>query len=112
MTAMCEAVLLFKHSLATKLSDYLSVGRPVVSLGHPQWALHDYVEEHGAGVAIRDARPPVVRDSLAALLDWSGEKRAATGRANRELWARAHDVSVMGAKPRALLGLGPVPVEL
>jgi hypothetical protein len=104
-------ILLFRHSLATKLSDYLSVGRPVISLGHPQWALHDYVEEHRAGVAIRDARLPAIEQSLEAILDWGRERRAATGRANRELWARAHDVTVMGAKARGLLGLGPVPAE-
>ncbi len=104
-------ILLFKHSLATKLSDYLSVGRPVISLGHPQWALHDYVEENGAGIAIREAGIPAIKRALEAALDWSEERRAAVGRSNRELWARAHDVTVMGAKPRALLGLGPVPAE-
>jgi hypothetical protein len=104
-------ILLFRHSLATKLSDYLSVGRPVISIGHPQWALHDYVEEHGAGAAIREPQLPVIQRSLDAILDWSEEKRAAVGKANRELWARAHDVTVMGARVRGLLGLGPVPAE-
>jgi hypothetical protein len=104
-------ILLFKHSLATKLSDYLSVGRPVISVGHAQWALHDYVEEHGAGTAIREAKLPAIERALELILDWGEEKRVAVGRANRELWARAHDVTVMGAKARGVLGLGPVPVQ-
>lgn len=107
-----RGILLFKHSLATKLSDYLSVGRPVISVGHPQWALHDYVESHGAGVAVRSPRLADIKQALDAMLDWSEQKKAEVGRANRELWKRAHDVTVMGAKARELLGLGPVPAEL
>ena len=103
---------LFRHSLATKLSDYLSAGRPVLSIGHPEWAVHDYVEEHGAGVAIRGPRIQDMKRALAGALDWSDERRAVVGRANRELWQRAHDIKVMGAKARAALGLGPVPAEL
>lgn len=103
---------LFRHSLATKLSDYLSVGRPVLSIGHPDWAVHDYVEAHGAGVAIRGSRIQDMKRALAGALDWSDEKRTSVGRANRELWKRAHDISVMGAKAREALGLGPVPAEL
>jgi len=107
-----RSILLFKHSLATKLSDYLSVGRPVISVGHPQWALHDYVEEHGAGVAVRSPRLEDIKQALGAMFEWSEQKKVEVGRANRELWKRAHDVTVMGAKARELLGLGPVPAEL
>jgi glycosyltransferase involved in cell wall biosynthesis len=105
-------ILLFKHSLATKLSDYLSVGRPVISVGHPQWALHDYVEAHGAGVAVRGPRIQDMKRALSGALEWSDEKRSEVGEANRALWSGAHDVTVMGAKARAALGLGPVPAEL
>src|SRR5262249_21370566 len=104
-------ILLFKHSLATKLSDYLCAGRPVISVGHPQWAVHDYVEANAAGVAIREQAIARVKEALARALDWGAERRASIGRANRELWKRAHDVTVMGAKARELLGLGAVPAE-
>ncbi len=105
-------ILLFKHSLATKLSDYLSAGRPVISLGHPQWAVHDYVEKHDAGMAIRVPDISAIKRSVGAALDWSDERRAAVGRANRRLWGRAHDVTVMARRAREILGLGPVPAEL
>jgi len=105
-------ILLFKHSLATKLSDYLCVGRPVISVGHSQWAVHDYVEEHGAGIAIRGRDIGAIKRKLVEALDWSEEKRAAVSGANRALWSRAHDVTIMGAKAREALDLGRVPAEL
>jgi glycosyltransferase involved in cell wall biosynthesis len=105
-------ILLFKHSLATKISDYLCAGRPVISVGHPQWAVHDYVEAHGAGAAIREPRVADIKLALAPVLDWGEEEKNAIGRGNRELWSRAHDITRMGGRARELLGLGPVPAEL
>jgi hypothetical protein len=105
-------ILLFKHSLATKLSDYLCAGRPVISVGHPQWAVHEYVERNGAGAAIRDAKIADIKVSLAALLDWSEERKDSVGRRNRDLWSQAHDITRMGSRAREMLGLGPVPAEL
>ena len=34
-------ISLFRHSLSTKLSEYLCVGKPVISMGHRDWHLHE-----------------------------------------------------------------------
>ena len=45
-------ISLFRHSLSTKLSEYLCVGKPVISMGHCDWHLHEYVQDHGCGFSI------------------------------------------------------------
>lgn len=105
-------ILLFKHSLATKVSDYLCAGRPIISVGHPQWAVHDYVDKHSAGLTIRRGYIDDIKKALSGVLDWSPEQRETVGRKNRQLWEAAHDITVMGKQARDALGLGPVPPEL
>jgi len=100
---------LFRHSLATKLSDYLCVGRPVLSIGHPQWALHSYVEENQCGWAIRSPDRSDIKRAILSALETPSDGREAMGRRNRELWARAHDVRVMAKRVRELVGLGDYP---
>lgn len=107
-----QNILLFKHSLATKVSDYLCAGRPIISIGHPEWAVHDYVDKHGAGISIRAGRIDEIKQTVATALDWTPLQRQEIGRRNRNLWESAHDITVMGRKARDLLGLGPVPAEL
>ena len=105
-------ILLFKHSLATKVSDYLCAGRPIISIGHPEWAVHDYVDRHGAGISIRTGRIDEIKQAVASALDWTPTHRQEIGRRNRILWEAAHDITVMGRKARDILGLGLVPAEL
>ncbi len=96
---------LFRHSLATKLSDYLCAGRPVLSFGHPDWAVHAYVEQHRCGIATRSSIRSDVKQQIVRAIETKDDERARTGRTNRELWERAHDVRVMAKKVRELLGL-------
>jgi hypothetical protein len=105
-------ILLFKHSLATKVSDYLCAGRPIISIGHPEWAVHDYVDKHSAGVTIRKGRIDEIKKSVARMLDWTPEQRELVGRSNRKLWEDAHDIVVMGRRAREAMDLGPVPAQL
>jgi len=100
-----ERIPLFRHSLATKLSDYLCAGRPVLSVGHPDWAVHDYVEQNGCGIATRRSERTEVKLQLMRALEMSADDRVRIGKQNRELWERAHDVRVMAKKVRAILGI-------
>jgi glycosyltransferase involved in cell wall biosynthesis len=100
-----DKIHLFRHSLATKLSDYLCAGRPVLSFGHRDWAVHDYVEQNHCGIAGRHSDRSDVKTQIIKALEMSAEARAAMGQNNRRLWERAHDVRVMARSVRAILGI-------
>lgn len=106
-----ERIPLFRHSLATKLSDYLCVGRPVLSVGHPDWALHDYVERNACGIVVRTPDRSEIKRQLMRVLATTAEERHRIGQSNRRLWERAHDVRVMARRLREILGLGELPAE-
>ena len=108
-TFLEHRIHLFRHSLATKLSDYLCVGRPVFSVGHPDWALHDYVEKNGCGIVVRTPDRSEVKRQLAVAAAMPSEERSRIGRANRALWERAHDASVMARRLREILGIDEGP---
>jgi glycosyltransferase involved in cell wall biosynthesis len=100
-----EKLTLFKYSLSTKLSEYLCVGRPVISVGHQSWHLHEYVLEHGCGIAITERGLPFIKQQLRGLLARSREELLRTGQSNRELWESAHNVQVMAARTRKAVGI-------
>lgn len=106
-----ERINLFRHSLATKLSDYLCAGRPVLSVGHPDWAVHDYVEGNGCGIAVRVPGRSEIKTRLVRLLETAPAERERIGRNNRRLWETAHDVRVMAARLRKTLGLADLPSD-
>lgn len=101
-------LVLFRHSLATKLSEYLCVGKPVISIGHPDWAVHDYVRSHGCGFTITERERIGIKDALRRILAVPAEQRQAIGRANRALWERQHDVRIMSRPTRDAIGLPPL----
>lgn len=99
---------LFRHSLSTKLSEYLCAGKPVISMGHWDWHLHEYVQEHGCGFSIlmdENFSRAKIKEQLRAILATSPEALARIGRNNRTLFERAHDVAVMANTSRRALGL-------
>jgi glycosyltransferase involved in cell wall biosynthesis len=98
-------IRLFRYSLATKLSDYLCVGRPVLAVGHPDWALNDYVDAHACGITVRTPDRNQVKAAIQRALAMPAEERERIGRANRQLWEQAHDVRVMAKRLREILGL-------
>jgi glycosyltransferase involved in cell wall biosynthesis len=103
-----EHILLFEHSLSTKLSEYLSVGKPVIGAGHPNWHLHEYLEENGCGFSIpidKDYKRSEIKAAIRNILASSKEKRAYIGKTNRELWEKAHNVEVIARQTRKAIGL-------
>jgi glycosyltransferase involved in cell wall biosynthesis len=104
-TFLEKRIRLFRYSLATKLSDYLCVGRPVLAVGHPDWALSDYVDAHGCGITVRTPDRSQLKAAIQRALVMSAEERERIGRANRKLWEQAHDVRVMAKRLREILGL-------
>jgi glycosyltransferase involved in cell wall biosynthesis len=98
-------IRLFRYSLATKLSDYLCAGRPVLAVGHPDWALTDYVDTHGCGITARTPDRSELKATIQRALAMPAEERERIGRANRKLWEQAHDVRVMTKRLRDILGL-------
>ena len=100
-----QKIHLFRHSLATKLSDYLCAGRPVLSFGHPDWAVHDYVEQNGCGIAGRRSERTEMKNQIIRALELADEERQRIGENNRRLWARAHDARVMARRLREILGI-------
>lgn len=107
-TFLKRQIPFFRHSLATKLSDYLCAGRPVLSVGHPDWAVHDYVESNRCGMALRTADRSEIKSALLALKGLAPSQRRDLGQSNRALWERAHDVAVMSRRLREELGLPPL----
>lgn len=103
-----ENLLLFRHSLATKLSEYLCVGKPVLSVGHPDWAVHDYVKTHGCGFAVSERERIGMKAVLRRILATPQERLLEIGRVNRTLWERQHDVRVMSRPTRDAVGLPPL----
>ncbi|MCB1772773.1 MAG: hypothetical protein KDI88_04090 [Gammaproteobacteria bacterium] len=102
---------LFRHSLSTKLSEYLSVGKPVLSIGHPDWHLHEYVQEHTCGFSIytdENYKRAIVKQQIIEMLETPQAELEEIGRRNRVLWERAHDVRKMSTETRRALNL---PVE-
>ncbi len=105
---------LFRHSLSTKLSEYLCVGKPVLSIGHPKWHLHEYVQEHNCGFSIymdENYKRAKVKEELRAMLATPKAELAEIGRRNRLLWEEAHDVKKMALETRQAIGLGDFPEE-
>lgn len=105
---------LFRHSLSTKLSEYLCAGRPVISMGHYDWHMHEYVQEHGCGFSIpmdEHYSRSAIKEQLRRMLATPAETLADIGRRNRELWARAHEVTTMARTTRRAvrLDVGPEP---
>lgn len=104
-------IALFRHSLSTKLSEYLCVGKPVISMGHFDWHLHEYVQDHGCGFSIgmdENFSRAKIKQQLRRILATDRDILARIGESNRRLWIEAHDVSVMAQASRRAIGL---PVE-
>ena len=104
-------IALFRHSLSTKLSEYLCAGKPVISMGHSDWYLHEYVQDHGCGFSIpmdEHYSRSAIKAHLRRILATPTELRRRIGRENRALWERAHDVTVMATGTRGAVGLDVV----
>jgi glycosyltransferase involved in cell wall biosynthesis len=101
-------VSLFRHSLSTKLSEYLCVGKPVISMGHRDWHLHEYVQDNGCGFSIlmdENFSRATIKQQLRRILSSDPALLERIGRNNRALWERAHDVTVMAVASRRAIGL-------
>jgi glycosyl transferase family 1 len=101
-------ISLFRHSLSTKLSEYLCVGKPVISMGHRDWHLHEYVQDNGCGFSIlmdENFSRARIKDQLRRILATDGALLDRIGRNNRALWEQSHDVIVMAEASRRALGL-------
>lgn len=101
-------ISLFRHSLSTKLSEYLCVGKPVISMGHRDWHLHEYVQDNGCGFSIlmdENFSRARIKQQLRRILSSDPALLERIGRNNRALWERAHDVTVMAAASRRAIGL-------
>ncbi len=106
-----QHISLFRHSLSTKLSEYLCAGKPVISMGHKDWHLHEYVQDHGCGFSIlmdNNFSRAAIKRQLIQILATEPATRQEIGRRNRELWERAHDVQVMAVATRRALRLDHV----
>lgn len=103
-----DNLVLFRYSLATKLSEYLCVGKPVLSIGHPDWAVHDYVRRHECGFTVTERERIGIKAELRRILATPPERLEAIGRANRTLWERQHDIRVMSRPTRDAIGLPPL----
>lgn len=103
-----ENLVLFRYSLATKLSEYLCVGKPVLSIGHPDWAVHDYVRRNECGFAVTERERIGIKAQLRQILATPPERLDAIGRANRTLWERQHDIRIMSHPTREAIGLPPL----
>jgi glycosyltransferase involved in cell wall biosynthesis len=106
-----ENLILFRHSLSTKLSEYLCVGKPVISVGRYSWHLHEYVENNGCGFTIKQKELVNIKRRLIDILSVPKQETLKIGKNNRSLWEKAHDVRVMARETRKALGLGEYPDE-
>ena len=103
-----QHISLFRHSLSTKLSEYLCAGKPVISMGHRDWHLHEYVQEHGCGFSIlmdEAFSRAAIKAQLRRILGTDPNRLADIGRRNRERWEVAHDVGRMALTTRRALRL-------
>lgn len=101
-------ISLFRHSLSTKLSEYLCAGRPVISMGHADWHLHEYMQDHGCGFSIlmdENFSRAKIKEQLRRILATDRTVLARIGRNNRMLWEHAHDATLMARASRRALGL-------
>ncbi len=101
-------ISLFRHSLSTKLSEYLCAGKPVLSMGHYDWHLHEYVQEHGCGFSVlmdEAFSRAAIKAQLRQILATDPALLATMGQRNRALWERAHDVARMARETRQALRL-------
>lgn len=106
-------ISLFRHSLSTKLSEYLCVGKPVISMGHRDWHLHEYVQDNGCGYSIlmdEHFSRAAIKAQLKRILATDRAVLDEIGQRNRQLWERAHDVEIMARDTRRALRL-PVPEQ-
>lgn len=103
-----DNLVLFRYSLATKLSEYLCVGKPVLSIGHPDWAVHDYVRRNGCGFAVTERERVGMKAELRRILATPAQQLDAVGRANRSLWEKQHDIRIMAQPTREAIGLPPL----
>ena len=112
VTYRASNISLFRHSLSTKLSEYLCIGKPVISMGHWDWHLHEYVQDHGCGFSIlmdENFSRARIKAQLRRILATDPAILDRIGRNNRALWARSHDVSVMAQTTRQAIGLETTP---
>src|SRR5262245_39059809 len=101
-------VSLFRHSLSTKLSEYLCVGKPVISMGHRDWHLHEYVQDNGCGFSVlmdENFSRATIKEQLRRILTTARALLARIGANNRQLWERDHDATVMAQASRRAVGL-------
>jgi glycosyl transferase family 1 len=101
-------ISLFRHSLSTKLSEYLCIGKPVISMGHWDWHLHEYVQDHGCGFSIlmdENFSRARIKEQLRRILATDRATLERIGSSNRRLWERSHDVTVMAQASRQAVGL-------
>ncbi|HCJ12258.1 MAG: hypothetical protein A2Y14_02735 [Verrucomicrobia bacterium GWF2_51_19] len=107
-TFLERELTLFRYSLSTKLSEYLCMGRPVISAGHPDWNLQHYVKEHGCGFTIdilENFKISEIKKAIRAIVETPDDTLIEIGKRNRNLWEQAHDVAKMATETRAALGL-------
>jgi glycosyltransferase involved in cell wall biosynthesis len=101
-------ISLFRHSLSTKLSEYLCVGKPVISMGHRDWHLHEYVQDHACGFSIlmdENFSRARIKEQLRRILASDRGLLDRIGNNNRALWEQAHDVRLMAQASRRAVGL-------
>lgn len=113
VTFRTEQLSLFRHSLSTKLSEYLCAGKPVISMGHWDWHLHEYVQENGCGFSIlmdENYSRAKIKAQLRTILASGSDTLTRIGTSNRMLWERDHDSSVMSAISRRAIGLDTPPL--
>ncbi|MDD3149606.1 MAG: hypothetical protein PHV68_02135 [Candidatus Gastranaerophilales bacterium] len=104
-------LLLFKNSLSTKLSEYLCVGKPVISAGHPDWHLNNYVEKNNCGFAIKmdeNYKRAKIKEQIKEIILTDKEKLKEISKNSRLLWEKAHDVRKMSLETRLAIGLEPL----
>lgn len=101
-------ISLFRHSLSTKLSEYLCAGRPVLSMGHRDWHLHEYVQDNACGFSVlmdEGFSRARIKAQLKCILATDRTVLDDIGRRNRLLWEQAHDVTLMARGTRRALHL-------
>ena len=107
-------ISLFRHSLSTKLSEYLCLGKPVISMGHWDWHLHEYVQDNGCGFSIlmdENFSRARIKEQLRRILAADRALLDRIGRNNRALWERAHNVAVKARASRQAVGLDSTPAS-
>jgi hypothetical protein len=81
-------------------------------MGHHDWHLHEYVQDHGCGFSIQmdeHFSRAAIKGQLRRILSTDTRVLDEMSRRNRALWARAHDVTIMARQTRQALGIESVP---